>query len=43
MLIGAGIQMKYISLNGQLTYPLEENFEYMRSDDYNSRWAQPTS
>ena len=41
ILVGAGLQAGYIRLNGQLTYPIEDNFEFMWSKEYDSWWAQP--
>lgn len=41
VLMAAGLQTGYISLNGNLIYPLEEKFEFAWSKEYNSRWAQP--
>lgn len=41
-LMNEWLKTKYISLNGQLIYPLEDNFEFTWSKEYESWWAQPT-
>lgn len=41
VLTSAGIQAGYIKLNGDLIYPLEDNFEFAWSKEYDSRRAQP--
>lgn len=40
VLLMAGIQNKWIWLDGMLKYPINDNFVYARSTDYDSRWIK---
>lgn len=41
VLMQAWLREGYITLNGQLIYPLDPTFDFLWSKEYNSRWAQP--